>query len=179
MQDSIKHITDFIYQKPDVVLAVLNDSGYNIPVKKATLNQITTQTLTALSNNDQKFASKLANAIDNEGELNILPLVAIGGAVVSSVVTGLFAQKEGKKNREVQKQIFLADQAFEEKLFYEQLQMQAETDRTAILVNSLTDYRKNLQGESTKRLRDTWIYVAFIGFGMTMLYGVYALTQKD
>lgn len=179
MQKDFKKITDFIYAKPDVVVAVLNDSGYNISVKKATLHDITSATFTALSNNDQNFANKLANALDNEGELNIVPLVGVGIAVVSSVISGVMAKKEGKRNRELQKQLFLADQAFNEKLFYEQLQMQAETDRTNILVNSMAQYRTDLQKESTKRLRDTWIYVAFIGFGMTMLYGVYALTQKD
>ena len=178
MESNFKIITDFIYKQPDVVVAVLKDSGYDISAKNATLHSITKLTLEALANNDQTFATKLAGAMDNDGQINILPLVGIGVSVVTSVISGISAKKEAKRQLELQKQLFLADQAFEEKLFYEQLQMQAETDRTKILANSLLEYRKTLQSESTKRLDDTKYYIAFIALSLMFFVGVYKLLDK-
>lgn len=172
-------IADFIYKKPEVVVAILKESGYDISVDTATLRQINELTFTALFNEEEPFTSKFKKVYGGDEYLNIVPLLVMGGAsVVSSLIGGFGAKKQAKKQRDLQKALFLSDLTFKNKLEYEKLKLQGETDRTQILANSLKDYRVALQQESTKRLRDTWIYVVGIGLSISFIYGTY-LTLKE
>ncbi len=169
-----KKITDFIYEKPDVAVVLLQQFGYNIDLKTATLQQINKLVYGAIyANNDEKFAQALDNAIANDGENNFV--VALATTVVSGVISGVFGAKQGDKNRDLQKQIALSQLAMNEKLSQERLRAEQETARLGILANSLESYRSTLQKESTARLKDTWLYVTGLGIGLGVIYGVYLI----
>lgn len=173
-----KKINDFIYDYPDVAVVILQQFGYDIDLQTATLPQITKLVYSALYiSQDEEFAQALDNAIVNEGQNNVV--AALAGAVISSVVGGLFGASEGRKNRELQKRIALAQMSMEEKLAGERLRAEQETARLQILTNTLLAYRTTLQKESTARLKDTWLYVTGLGIGLGILYGVYLIGSKD
>jgi len=176
-----KKINDFIYEKPDVAVIILQQFGYDIDLRTATLPQITKLVYSALYiDQNQAFAQALDSAITNDGENNIIPLlVGAGVSLLGSVVGGLFGQSEGDKNRELQKKLALAQMSMEEKLAGERLRAEQESARLQILTNTILEYRKTLQKESTARLKDTWLYVTGLGIGMGILYGVYLIGSKD
>jgi hypothetical protein len=172
-----KQINDFIYDKPDVAVVLLQQFGYNIDLKTATLSKITKQVYTALYiNQDKPFTEALENAIANDGELNVVAIIA---SIFTSVIGGYFASVEGNKDRALQKKLVLAQLSMDEKLSEEKIRAEQETARLGIMVNSLLEYRKTLQKESTIRLRDTWLYVTGLGIGLGILYGVYLIGSKD
>jgi hypothetical protein len=100
-----------------------------------------------------------------------------------SIGTTLFGASQAKdmaqKQRDLTWNMHLADMAQQEKQFNEQLQTSSETERIKILSESLLEYRKALQKESTIRLRDTWIYVAGLGAGTGAIYAVSLIFSKS
>lgn len=176
-----KKINDFIYNKPDVVVVLLQQFGYDINLQTATLPQITKLVYNALYlNQDEPFAQALDNAILNDGQNNIAPLVISAGiSIVTSIIGGVVGASEGNKNREVQKKIALAQLSMDEKLGFEKIKAESETARVGILANTLLEYRKSLQTESTARLKDTWLYVTGLGIGLGILYGVFLIGSKN
>lgn len=173
-----KKINDFIYDYPDVAVVILQQFGYDIDLQTATLPQITKLVYSALYiSQDEEFAQALDNAIVNEGQNNVV--VALAGAVLGSVVGGLFGASEGRKNRDLQKKLALAQLSMSEKLAEEKIRAEQETARLQILANTLLAYRETLQKESTARLKDTWLYVTGLGIGLGILYGVYLIGSKD
>jgi hypothetical protein len=173
-----KKINDFIYDYPDVAVVILQQFGYDIELKTATLTEITKLVYTALYiNQDEEFGQALDNAIINEGQNNVV--VALAGALIGSVVSGIFGASEGRKNRDLQKKLALAQLSMSEKLAEEKIRAEQETARLTILANTLLEYRKTLQKESTARLKDTWLYVTGLGIGLGILYGVYLIGSKD
>ena len=179
---AIKKIADFIYQKPEVVVAILKESGYDISIEKATLQQINELTFTALFNQEQPFTEKFTKVYGSDGYLNFEPIsmgIMAGASIVSSIIGGARAKKEAKKQRELQKAMFLANLTSQEKLKYEELKLLGETERTKILANSLLEYRTALQKEGTQRLKDTWLYLVGAGLGISLFYGLFLFTKKD
>ena len=152
--------------------------GYDIKLKTATLPQITKLVYTALYiNQDKPFAEAIDNAMANDGQLNVIATIAV--AIVTSVIGGIFGGIEGDKNRDLQKKLALADLSMNEKLAEEKIRAEQETARLTIMANTLLDYRKTLQKESTARLKDTWLYVTGLGIGLGILFGVYLIGSKD
>ena len=173
-----KKINDFIYEKPDVAVVILQQFGYSIDLKTATLPQITKLVYTALYiNKDEDFAQAFESSIANDGQSNIIPMLAV--AVFSSVFSGMLGANEGDKNRDLQKKLALAQLSMDEKLSEEKIRAEQETARLTILANTLLEYRKTLQTESTARLKDTWLYVTGLGIGLGVLYGVFLIGSKD
>jgi phosphate/sulfate permease len=171
-----KKINDFIYEKPDVVVVILQQYGYDIDLQTATLPQITKLVYTALYiNQDEAFTIAFENSMLNDGQNNIAPLIGIGVSLLSSVITGFFGASEGDKNRELQKKLALAQLSMEEKLAQEKIRAEQETARLNILANTLLAYRTTLQKESTARIKDTWLYVTALGIGLGILFGVYLI----
>lgn len=169
-------ISDFIYDKPEVVATLLNKHGYYIDVDKTTLQEINQFTFEALYSEDMAFAQSLDLEIANEGYLGVVVTAAI--AVGSSIVSGVLGSNQAKKARELQKNIALSQMALTEKLSMEQIKAQSEGQRAQILLNSALEYRKLLQIESTARLKDTWIYVLGLGLSMGLFYGIYLISKK-
>jgi hypothetical protein len=173
-----KKINDFIYEKPDVAVVILQQFGYDIKLQTATLPQITKLVYSALYiNQDEAFAQALDNAMQNDGENNVV--VAIATAVLGSVIGGIFGGIEGNKNRDLQKKLALAQMSMSEKLSEEKIRAEQETARLTIMANTLLAYRTTLQKESTARLKDTWLYVTGLGVGLGILFGVYLIGKKD
>jgi len=172
-----KQLNDFIYDKPDVAVVILQQFGYKINLKTATLPQITKLVYTALYiNQDKPFAEAIDNAIANNGELNFI--ASIITAVVSSAIGGVVAMREGDKNRDLQKKLALAQLSMDEKLTEEKIRADQEIARLQILANTILSYRETLQKESTARLKDTWLYVTGLGIGLGILFGVYLIGSK-
>jgi hypothetical protein len=175
-----KKINNFIYDKPDVVVVILQQFGYDVNLKTATLPQITKLVYTALyTKQDKTFAEALDNAIANDGENNVVVSAMV--AVATSIIGGVFGGIEGDKNRDLQKKLALAQLSMEEKLSEEKIRAEQETARLGILANTLLAYRTTLQKESTARLKDTWLYVTGLGIGLGILFGVYLIgtSSKD
>ena len=166
-------INDFIYEQPDVVVVILQQYGYNIELKTATLPQIISLVYTAIYNNDKPFLEAFDNAMLNDGNNNFV--VALATAVIGSAVSYFGGAEEGRKNRDLQKDIAIAQLSVQEKLAGEKLRIEQETARFDILTNTLLEYRKTLQSESTARLKDTWLYVTGLGIGLGILFGVYLI----
>jgi hypothetical protein len=169
-------ISDFIYDKPEVVATLLNKHGYYIDLDKTTLQEINQFTFEALYSEDMAFAQSLDLEIANEGYLGAVITAAI--AVGSAIVSGIMSSNQAKKARELQKNIALSQMALTEKLSMEQIKAQSEGQRAQILLNSALEYRKLLQIESTARLKDTWIYVLGLGLSMGLFYGIYLISKK-
>jgi hypothetical protein len=104
--------------------------------------------------------------------MSYVAVASVGGSLITSFIGGNRAKKEAKKQRELQKAMFLSNLTSQEKLKYEELKLLGETERTKILAGTLLGYRVALQEESTKRLKDTWIYVVGSGLGISLIYGV-------
>lgn len=104
--------------------------------------------------------------------MSYVAVASVGGSLITSFIGGARAKKEAKKQRELQKAMFLANLTSQEKLKYEELKLLGETERTKILADTMLGYRIALQEQSTKRLKDTWIYVAGSGLGLSLIYGV-------
>jgi hypothetical protein len=169
-------ISDFIYDKPEVVATLLNQHGYNIDLDKTTLQEINQFTFEALYSENMAFAQSLDLEIANEGYLGAVITVAL--AVGSAIVSGMAAKNEAKRARELQKNLALSQMALTEKLSMEQIKAQSEGQRAQILLNSALKYRELLQVESTARLKDTWIYVLGLGLTMGLFYGIYLISKK-
>jgi hypothetical protein len=111
--------------------------------------------------------------------MSYVAVASIGVSVVSSIIGGANAKKQAKKQMEMLWNLTLADQAYKEKLGYEQIRTEAETERIKIISNSVREYREALQKESTIRLRDTWIYIAALGCGTSAIYAVSLIYSKS
>jgi hypothetical protein len=174
-------VVNFIFNKPEIVVKILQKSGYSIDMKTATIQQIDKMTFEALANKDEKFAFDLADAIINGDLYSNLVVLGVGAVVslASSLIGAGSAKKEAKKQRQLMLDMKMSELALQEKIAYEQIRTQAETERIRILANSLEKYREALQKESTIRLRDTWIYVAGLACGIGVIYGLYLMSSKS
>lgn len=172
-----KKINDFIYEQPDVVVVILQQYGYDINLKTATLPQIIKLVYGAIYSDDKPFLEAFDNAMANNGQNNFV--VAIATAVIGGAISYFGGAEEGRKNRDLQKDIALAELATQEKLSGEKLRIEQETARFDILANTLLEYRKTLQKESTARLKDTWLYVTGLGIGLGIIFGIYLIGSSS
>lgn len=172
--NQIKAFSRFVYEKPEVVVDILNNNGYSTS-KKVTLNEIIEKSARAIASGDQKFTRDFENASSN-ADYNIVGAVAGG---VLSVASAFIGSRQAKKNRELQARIALAQLETDRLLGEEELRLLGETERTRILANSLTEYRKALQGESTERQKNVYIYLIAIGLGIAIIYSSTVLIKNE
>lgn len=104
--------------------------------------------------------------------MSYIAVASIGTSVVMGLVSGNQAKKEAENQRELQRQALVANLTSQEKQKFEELKLLGETERTKIMADSNLSYRVALQEASTQRLKDTWIYVAGSGLGISFIYGV-------
>ena len=179
LQEIDYKIIDFTFEKPQVVVAVLKDNGYKMS-NKITLDEIAEKTYKALIlDKNVKFADSLQNAIVNRGYNNVIPLVA--GAVfsiASSLIAAKSAKDAAKEMRETQERIALAQLQFSKLMSQEELRVAQEQGRLEILANSIGSYRETLQGESTQRQKNVYLYLIGIGASFGIMYGTYLLLKK-
>ena len=163
-----KIIQRVIYEKPEVVVRILQDSG--IPVSnRPTLNEITSKTFTELyENKNVDFANRLDSLIVN-GEYNNFVMVAVG--IASSIFSGIMGSRQARKQMQLQMRIAVAKLENDKLLAEEELRVYGEVERTKILANSLLSYRTALQGESTIRQKNVYIYLIALGLSISIVYG--------
>lgn len=167
--DIEKLVTDFIYQKPEVVAKHLMACGYSLPFV-LTLPVITKQAFIALfTDENEQFAQLMSDSINSTDFSNFV-VVAVGLAI--SAYGMLKGAKEAKKAREQQKMLALAQMSQDKQLAEEQIRTGAETERTRILLQTLQAYRSDLQMQSTQRLKDVWIYIGIVAAGIGLLGGL-------
>ena len=169
----IKRFSRFIYNKPEVVVKILNDNGYRTS-DKVTLSEIIDKTANAIAFADQKFIEAFDLAYSN-ADYNIAGAI-VGGAF--SLASSIIGSRQAKKQRELQARISLAKLETERLISEEEIRMLGETERTRILANSLTEYRKALQGESTERQKNVYIYLIAIGLGIAIIYSSTVLIKE-
>jgi hypothetical protein len=108
--------------------------------------------------------------------------IAVGGMVLSlgtSIIGGASAKKQAEKQRQLQRDMKLAELSINEKLTADKIRADQQNIRIGITVDSITKYRITLQEQSTLRLRDTWVTTAGTGVGLGVLYGLYLMTSND
>jgi hypothetical protein len=163
-----KIIQRVIYEKPHIVVKLLQDSGIRVS-NRPTLDEITSKTFTEIYENaNSKFAKKLDNLIQT-GEYNNAVGIVIG--IVSSVISGIIGSRQARKQMQLQKRIAVAKLENDKLIAEEELRVYGEVERTKILANSLTDYRIALQGESTLRQKNVYIYLIALGLSISIIYG--------
>ena len=179
LDPTTKILTDFIYYYPEIAVDMLNKRGYSIDKETATLRQINELVFKALYlDNNEGLASDIDDFVSNGGYKNFAMAVIAGVSALSSLMGTFGGAAAAAKQRELLKNLALADLAQQEKLQFENIRTQAETERIKILLNSNLEYRKTLQSEATIRLRDTWIYMAAVGCIMAIFYGLYLVKEK-
>lgn len=171
-----KIIQGFIYQKPHVVADVLSRNNYKMS-NKVTLPEITQKTFTAIySDRNEKFLTELEDAIKTNGESNFVG-IAIASAL--SIGSAIFGSNQAKKQRELQKTIAIANLENDKLLAEEELRIYGELGRTEILANTLLAYRNALQGESTARQKNVYVYILSIGTALSIMYGTFLLLKES
>lgn len=173
-------ISNFIYEKPELVVEVLKKYNYKLPYK-VTLQDITSNTFKAIYMDENKqFIDEFSNLIANDGYNNVLPVVALAVTAAISIASSIMGANQAKKALELQKKIALANLSQQKLIEQERIRVGAETERTRILLNSLQQYQSDLQKQSTQRLKDVWIYVGVLGASAGIVIGVYMLlTTKE
>lgn len=165
-----------IYDHPDIVVRILNDNGYRVS-NKPTLDEITEKTFKAIYiDANKKFADSFDSLIQTGEYSNVVVMATI--AVVGSIVSGILGSSQARKMRALQTRIAVANIENNKLLAEEQLRVQGETARTEILANTLLAYRTSLQGESTARQKNVYIYLIAIGLGISIIYGTNLLLSE-
>ena len=178
---NISKIVNFIFKKPEVVVRLLQNSGYSIDMDTATIQQIDKLVFEALQKKDEKFAYNLADAIVNGDAYSNLVTLAVGAVVslASAYIGSDTAKKQGKLQRELMLNLKMAELASQEKISFEQTRTLAETERIKILANTREKYLEALQKEGTIRLRDTWIYIAGLGCAVGIIFALSLMLSKS
>lgn len=170
-------ISDFIYDYPDVVVGLLNKYGYDISVDSATLPEINQAVFKAIYiDGNSNFAIDFDKQIASEGFFNFF------SEFISVAMAGFKAKQDSDladKMRDTIRTTTLANLSQQEKLANEELKAKSETERTKILANTLLEYRKTLQMESTSRLKGSGIYVLGLAIGLGIILLAYKVTQKN
>lgn len=171
-----KLIQRFIYNKPHIVARLLKANNYRLS-DRVTLPEITEKTFTAIyKDRNKKFVDDLVNAINDADKSNFIGIAIASALSIGSAILG---SNQAKKQRELQKNIALANLENEKLLSEEELRVLGEVERTKILANTLLSYRQTLQGESTDRQKNVYIYLLALGTAMSIMYGTYILLKEN
>jgi len=163
-----KIIQRVIYDKPEIVVKILQDSGVRVS-NKPTLNEITEKTFTELYEKKNVNLAKRLDSLIVSGEYNNFVMVAVG--IASSIFSGIMGSRQAKKAMQLQMRIAVAQLENDKLISEEELRVYGETERTKILANSLLSYRTALQGESTMRQKNVYVYLVAIGLSISIIYG--------
>ena len=128
----------------------------------------------AIADDNEKFVRDVYEAMLNDGESSFDP-ITLGVSAVLSIGSAIFGSKQAEKQRQAMFNAKLMELESTERLTREQIQAMKETERLKILSNTLTDYALGLQGESTKRQRDTALFVGIMGVGLAVMYATIQL----
>ena len=91
----------------------------------------------------------------------------------------IFGGRQAKKQRRLMANLKLAELSNAEKLAMAQINANATNTQIEIYTNSLLEYNKALQGESTQRQRDTGLFVGIMAVGLAIMYATVQIFKKN
>jgi|TARA_R110000803_G_scaffold56757_1_gene114157 hypothetical protein len=166
-------LNDFIWEKPQVVVKLLKENGIKVS-SKPTLPEIIRKSVQAVTDENQGFIDDVDREIRTEGESGIIFTTALVVSSLISIGGAILGASQAKKQRKAMLNMKLMELASNEKLTYANIQAMKEQGRIEILTNTLLEYGKALQSESTQRQKDTGLFIGIMGVGLAV---VYATTQ--
>ena len=166
-------LNDFIWEKPQVVVKLLKENGIKVS-SKPTLPEIIRKSVQAVTDENQGFIDDVDREIRTEGESGVIFTTALVVSSLISIGGAIFGASQAKKQRKEMLNMKLMELASNEKLTYANIQAMKEQGRIEILTNTLLEYGKALQSESTQRQKDTGLFIGIMGVGLAV---VYATTQ--
>ena len=143
-------LNDFIWEKPQVVVKLLKENGIKVS-SKPTLPEIIRKSVQAVTDENQGFIDDVDREIRTEGESGVIFTTALVVSSLISIGGAIFGASQAKKQRKAMLNMKLMDLASNEKLTYANIQAMKEQGRIEILTNTLLEYGKALQSESTQR----------------------------
>lgn len=158
---------NFIWEKPQVVVKILEKNGIKVS-SKPTLPELIKKSMVGVANGNEGLINDIDYVIEN-GDYNglvILTAIAIGTSIASTIIGAV----QGKKMRQAQLNIALMNLASNEKLTYANIQAMKEQGRIDILTNTIETYSIALQQEATLRQKDTALFIGIMGVGLAVLY---------
>lgn len=169
-------LNDFIWEKPQVVVQILKDNGIKVS-SKPTLPEIIDKSVKAIDENNEGFFLDVYKAIENEGELNFDP-ITLGVSAIFSIGSAIMGAQQAKKQRRAQLLSTQMQLASNEKLSLAEIQAMKEMARIEIMQNTILSYATTLQTESTKRQKDTALFIGIMGVGLAVVYATIQIFKK-
>ena len=151
-------LNDFIWEKPQVVVKLLKENGIKVS-SKPTLPEIIRKSVQAVTDENQGFIDDVDREIKTEGESGIIFTTALVVSSLISIGGAILGASQAKKQRKAMLNMKLMELASNEKLTYANIQAMKEQGRIEILTNTLLEYGKALQSESTQRQKDTGLFI--------------------
>lgn len=159
-------LNNFIYQKPQIVVELLKKNGVQVS-NKPTLPEIIRKSLDAINDANVGFINDTDKAIATEEEKGfVFTAISIGLSIGSAIM----GASQAKKMRRAMLNAKLMELAVNEKLAFANIQAMKEKARIEIMTNTLLQYGISLQGEATKRQRDTGLFVGIMGVSLAIVY---------
>ncbi len=172
----LQKLNDFIWEKPQVVVRILQDNGIKVS-SKPTLPEIINKSVQAIVDDNEKFVRDVYTSMENDGEATFDP-ITLGVSAVLSIGSAIFGAQQAKKMRRATLNAKLMELASNEKLTYANIQAMKEQGRIEIMTNTLLMYAQSLQSESTQRQRDTALFVGIMGVGLAVVYATIQIFKK-
>lgn len=163
-----KVIQSVIFEKPEVVVKILRDSGVSVS-NRPTLDEITEKTFVEVYDKQNIEFAKKFDSLIKTGEYN--NAVGVILTIASGIFSGIMGSRQARKQRETMERIAVAQLENDKLLAQDQNRIYGETERTKILANSLLDFRGKLQDVSTERQKNVYIYLIALGLGISIIYG--------
>lgn len=172
----LQKLNNFIWEKPQVVVRILKDNGIKVS-SKPTLPEIINKSVQAIVDDNEKFVREVYASMQNEGE-NAFDPITLGVSAVLSVGSAILGAQQAKKQRQASLNAKLMELATNEKLTLANIQAMKEQGRIEIMTNTILAYGQSLQSESTKRQRDTALFIGIMGVGLAVVYATIQIFKK-
>ena len=170
-------LNDFIWEKPQVVVKLLKENGIKVS-SKPTLPEIIRKSVQAVTDENQGFIDDVDREIRTEGESGVIFTTALVVSSLISIGGAIFGASQAKKQRKAMLNMKLMELASNEKLTYANIQAMKEQSRIEILTNTILEYGKSLQSESTQRQKDTALFIGIMGVGLAVVYATIQIFKK-
>ena len=167
-------LNKFIWEKPQMVVDILRKNGIEVS-SKPTLPEIIRKSVQAVTDENQSFIEDIDKAIASQGESGfVVTAIMIGISIATAIQGGI----QAKKQRKAMLNMKLMELASNEKLTYANIQSMKEQSRIEILTNTILEYGKSLQSESTQRQKDTALFIGVMGVGLAVVYATIQIFKK-
>jgi hypothetical protein len=170
-------LNEFIWEKPQLVVDILKKNGIKVS-GKPTLPEITRKSVQAVTDENQRFIDDIDLAIKTQGESGFVFTTALAVSTLISIGGAILGASQAKKQRKAALNIKLMELATNEKLTYANIQAMKEQSRIEILTNTILEYGKALQSESTQRQKDTSLFIGIMGVGLAVVYAAIQIFKK-